>query len=123
MSKKIAPKKNQTGKIVAGAIGIAAISAVAYLLMGPNGKKNRKDLKAWMLKMKAEVAEKIEGLKDITKEKYDNIVDEVSKKYSKIKNIDQSDLNNEINHLKKEWSKITNAGKKTVVKKLTKKTK
>ncbi len=109
--KKVAPKSN-TGKIVATAVGIAALSAVGYLLMGPQGKKNRKDLKAWMVKMQAEVAEKMEDMKEVTADKYHKIVDEVAKKYNKVKNIDSTMVENEVARLKKEWKNMTQDLKK-----------
>lgn len=133
MTKK-APTSN-TGKVMGAIAGIAAISVATYLLAGPHGKKNRKDLKAWMLKMKAEVAEKVENLKEVSASKYHDIVNEVANKYSKIKNIDKNDLQAEAMHLKKEWLKMTKSGKKAVkklartakqggaVKKVTKKSK
>lgn len=121
-TKKVAAKSTSkktnknTGKIVAGVIGIAALSAAAYLLMGPDGKKNRKVARAWMMKMKAEVAEKIEGMKEVTADSYKNVVETVANKYSKMKNISAEDLENEVASLKKEWSVMVNGGKKKVSK-------
>lgn len=111
MQKK-SQKESNAGKVVAVAVGVAAVSAVAYLLMGPNGKKNRKDLKAWMVKMKADVAEKMENLKEVSASKYHDIVDEVASKYSKLKNINPADIKAEVLSLKKEWSKIASGNKK-----------
>lgn len=121
IKKKIVKKasSNNTGKVVGAIAGIAALSVATYLLVGPNGKKNRKDLKAWMVKMKADVAEKIENLKEVSTPVYEKIVDEVANKYSKIKNINQNDLKAEAMHLKKEWLKLAKSGKKAV-KKMTK---
>lgn len=128
-TKKVAPKvtskktNKNTGKIVAGVIGIAALSAAAFLLMGPDGKKNRKVARAWMMKMKAEVAEKIEGMKEVTADGYKNVVDTVANKYSKMKNITPVELEAEVVSLKKEWSKMVNGGKKKVKKVIKKATK
>lgn len=119
MAQKKISKKSNTGKVVATTVGIAALSAVAYLLMGPNGKKNRKNLKAWMVKMKADVAEKIENMKEISADAYHKIVEEVGTRYGKLKNINPDDLATEIAQLKKEWSKISSTKKKA--KKVTKK--
>lgn len=137
IKKKIAKKasSNNTGKVVGAIAGIAALSVATYLLVGPNGKKNRKDLKAWMVKMKADVAEKIEDMKEVSASKYHEIVDEVANKYSKMKNIKPADIKAEVLNLKKEWAKMTKSGKSSVkklartakqggaVKKVTKKTK
>ncbi len=118
--KKKIEKKNNTGKIVATAVGIAALSAVGYLLMGPQGKKNRKDLKAWMVKMQAEVAEKMEDMKEVSADKYNDIVEQVSKKYSKIKNIDADMVEKEVARLKKEWKNMSASMKTSAKKKSTK---
>jgi gas vesicle protein len=121
--KKKIEKKNNTGKIVAAAVGIAALSAVGYLLMGPQGKKNRKDLKAWMVKMQAEVAEKMEDMKEVTADKYNDIVEQVSNKYSKLKNIDSDMLQSEVARLKKEWKNMTQSKAKKSPSKSTRKSK
>ena len=55
-----AKNESNAGKIAAAGAGIVALSAAAYLIFGPEGKKHRKDLKSWMVKMKAEVMEKME---------------------------------------------------------------
>lgn len=119
--------KSNSGKIVAAGIGIAAASIAAYLLLGPNGKKNRKEIKSWMVKMKAEVAEKIEDMQDVTADAYQDVVESVASKYSKLKNISAEDLKSEIAHLKSQWSSMKKTGtagiksaKKAVKKSITK---
>lgn len=118
-------QKNNIGKVVAVSAGVAALSAAAYLLLGPDGKKNRKNLRSWMVKMKAEVAEKLEDMKDVSAETYESIVDEVSKKYRSMKNIDQKDVQAEITDLKKHWKNMLKhakgASKKIPSKKTAKK--
>ncbi len=98
---------SNVGKAIGVGVGIAALSAAAYLLMGPDGKKNRKAVKAWTVKMKAEVAEKIEDMKEVTAPIYEKIVNQVADKYKKVKNIDAKDVEAEINSLKKHWKNMT----------------
>ena len=118
-------KKNTgsiAGKAVAVGASVVALGAAAFLLFGPEGKKHRKDLKSWMLKMKAEVMEKMEKAKDLTAESYSNIVDQVEAKYKTLKNVDGAMLAKETAELKKNWkamSKKMAGGKK--VKKAAKK--
>ncbi len=120
-------KQSNVGKVVAVSAGIAALSVGAYLLFGPNGKKNRKTMKSWMVKMKGDVLEKLENVKEVTGPMYDTIVDQVSAKYRKLKNVDPAELAAEIADLKKQWNAMTKgkkkAGAKKVVKKVTKKKK
>lgn len=117
MAKKITKKSSSNvGKAIGVGVGIAALGAAAYLLMGPDGKKNRKAVKAWTVKMKAEVAEKMENMKEVTGPMYEKIVAQVAEKYKKVKNIDAKDVEAEINSLKKHWKDMS----KTTVKKIKK---
>jgi DNA-binding transcriptional ArsR family regulator len=109
--------------VVAGvAVGLAALTAAGYFVFGPNGKNNRKQIKGWSLKMKGEILEKLEKLKDVTPEMYNTIIDEVSAKYGKLKNISEEEVAAIAVDLKKHWRAISrdlkekeNKGKKKVV--------
>ena len=109
--------------VVAGvAVGLAALTAAGYFVFGPNGKNNRKQIKGWSLKMKGEILEKLEKLKDVTPEVYNTIIDEVSAKYGKLKNISEAEVAAIALDLKKHWRAISrdlkekeNKGKKKVV--------
>ncbi len=123
-------EKNKTNKKkglgAGGAIGIgasvAALSAAAYLLFGPEGKKNRKIIRGWSVKMKGEIIEKFEQAKEITEPVYHKIVDEVSAKYLKMKNVDQKELESVVAEIRKHWKLMTNKSKiKTKTSKKTKK--
>ena len=122
MSKKIANKKGSYVKTAIGiGLGVAAVSAAAYVLFGPEGKKNRKDIKGWAVKMKGEIIEKFEEAKELTEPVYHKIIDTVHAKYSKFKNVDQKELVDTINEIKKHWKAIEkeakNKGKKISKKK------
>lgn len=54
-------KKGNMGKAVAIGAGVAAAGAAAYMLLGPNGKKNRAKVKAFVKKVKT----KVENNKDM----------------------------------------------------------
>lgn len=95
------------GVIVGIAAGVAAVSAAGYFLFGPAGKHNRKVIKGWTVKMKGEVLEKIEKLKDITPEMYDAIIDDVASKYAKVKHINQEEVKMMTADLKKYWKVIS----------------
>ncbi len=112
-------KKSNVGKAVAIGAGVAALSVGAYLLFGPNGKKNRKAARSWMMKMKGEVMEKVEGLKEVTAPLYEKAVSEVGAKYAKLKNVDKGELAAEIAEMKRHWKSMTKKGgaKKKAVKK------
>ena len=102
--------KNKKGLGVGEAVGIgagiAALSAAAYIMFGPDAKKNRKAIRGWAVKMKGEIIEKLEKAKEITEPVYHNIVKEVESKYSKIKNIDPKELEAAISDIKKHWKSL-----------------
>lgn len=77
-------KKSKALKVGLGVAAVSALAIGAYMLYGPNGKKNKKALKSWMLKAKAEVLEKVENAKAMTADKYHDVVDAVTAKYAKM---------------------------------------
>lgn len=104
-------KKNNLGKEVligAGLVAVAAAAAGAYFLYGSkNAKQNRKQVKAWTLKAKGEVLEKLEKLKDINEDVYQKVVNEVSNKYQQLKTIDKNDVVEFAKELKSHWKSIS----------------
>jgi gas vesicle protein len=107
MEKKTTNKKGLDAKTVIGiGAGVAALSAAAYVLFGPNGKKNRKIIRGWSVKMKGEIIEKFENAKELTEPVYHQIIDSVQAKYSKLKNVDQEELVSVVNEIKKHWKSI-----------------
>ncbi|HBP01026.1 MAG: hypothetical protein UY41_C0002G0031 [Candidatus Moranbacteria bacterium GW2011_GWE1_49_15] len=112
------PKKiNRTKAIklaVAGA-SLAGLAATAYFFFGPKGKKHQRHAKAWAIKMKGEVVEKLEKAREITEPVYLAIIDTVSKEYKKSKKASQPEIDALAADLKKHWksmSKLAIAAKK-----------
>jgi hypothetical protein len=99
------------GKAVAIGAGVAAATAAAYIMFGPNAKKNKKAIKGWAVKMKGEMIEKMEGVKELSQETYDEVVDNVKSKYSKLKNIDRAELESIAKDAKKHWKSIVQDSK------------
>lgn len=105
MKKKVVSKKGLSTKQVIGiGAGVAALSAAAYILFGPDGKKNRKAIRSWSVKMKGEIIEKFENAKELTEPVYHQIIDSVQAKYAKLKNVDQAELAETIAQMKKHWN-------------------
>jgi hypothetical protein len=123
----------QKNDVVVNATGLAALAAAAagvYFLYGSkDATKNKKKITSWSLKMKADVLEKIEKLKEIDEKIYSDVVEVVTAKYTALKNTN----NDEVEAIKKElsshWKAIKNTispapkkvVKKTVAKKAAKK--
>jgi len=86
---------------------IAAAAAGSYFFYGKNGAKNRKKLKSWALKMKADVMEGIENLKEVSEPAYNQVVDEVSRRYAKLKQVDPRELAQVAKEIKSHWRSLT----------------
>ena len=116
--------KTSVGTKVAIGVTIAAATAAAYMLFGPNGKKNRKVVRGWSVKMKGKIIEKFEKAKNLSEETYHSIVDQVITQYAKIKNVDQKELASTVADIRKHWKAIvknTTPKKKMLTKTTTKK--
>jgi hypothetical protein len=102
-------KMNRSQKIGLG-VGIAAATAAAaagaYFLYGKNGAKNRRKVKSWMLKARAEVLQKMEALESVSEEKYREIVDSVVRGYKQAKKASPAELTALAAELKGHWSEI-----------------
>ena len=111
------PKKTDNAKAIKLAVlgaSLAGIAAGAYFVFGPKGKKHREHAKAWAIKMKGEVVEKMEKAKKITEPIYLDIIDAVTKEYKKGKKASQPEIEALATDLKKHWrtmSKLAIAAK------------
>lgn len=118
--KKAAISKNQAVGLGVGLTAAAVAAAGAYFLYGSNNAaKNRKAVKSWMLKAKAEVLEKIEEAKDMSQEEYEQLIDTVATTYAGVKQASKVDLSTFKKEMKEHWKGIvkTAAPKKAVAKK------
>ena len=88
------------------AVLVAAAAAGYFLYGSKEGAKNRKKVKGWTLKAKGEVLEKIEKLKKVDEEDYNNIINKVGEKYAKVKNIDSDEVYAMMGDLRKHWKNI-----------------
>ncbi len=103
--------------IVALGAGVAALSAATYYFLGPKGKANRAEFKGWMIKMKAEIVEKLEDSKEVTEEAYHKVIDTLAQKYAKLSKVDAEELALYTAKLKKGWAHISGTKKKKPAKK------
>ncbi len=99
--------KNESSGFLRG-VGLAAAAAAGayFLYASTDAKKNRKAVKSWAFKIKAEVLEKLEGLKAVDEEKYNAVVDTVTTKYKSLKKINQKDLKVMAKEMKGHWQSI-----------------
>lgn len=109
---------NTKNLAVVGAI-LAGLAATVYFFFGPKSKKNRQHTKAWAIKMKGDVVEKLEAAREITEPVYLSIIDTVANKYKKGKKASQSEIDAMAADLKKHWksmSKLATTAKKDLAK-------
>ena len=86
---------------------LAGLAATAYFFFGPKGKKHRAHAKAWAIKMKGDVVEKLEAAREITEPVYREIIDTVAKEYKKGKKASQPEIESLAQDLKKHWKSMS----------------
>ena len=115
-------KKSNNSKAVKLALvgaGLASLAATAYFFLGPKGKQHRKQARAWAIKMKGDVVEKLETAREMSEPAYRAVVDSVAKMYGKRKglNVSSKEIQALAKDLKKHWRVISastrTAGKKS----------
>lgn len=124
MATKKPAKKGVSAGTVVGITALAAAGVAAGIfLFGKNGPKNRKAIKSWVLKAKADVLEKMEKAKDMSEESYHSIVDGAMAKFAKAKDVTPDELAALGSELKRHWKSIKKefGGAKKAVKKSAKK--
>lgn len=95
--------KSHTG-VIAGIT--AALSAGAVYFYGPEGDKHRRKFRGWILKTKGDVLERLEKAENVTKEKYEKIVDAAVEKFAEEKAKKQAEIEDLRQELKGHWEDI-----------------
>jgi len=133
-TKKTEEKKTAQSTQVGVAVGLtaAAVAAAgAYFLYGSkSADKNRKTVKSWILKAKAEVLEHLEDAKKMSREEFEQVVAGVAATYTGAKSVTKTDIAGFASEMMGHWdqlegvvgSKKKAAPKKTTAKKTTTKT-
>ncbi len=90
---------------------LAGLAATAYFFFGPKGKVHQRHAKAWAIKMKGDVVEKLEAAREISEPVYQEIIDSVAAEYEKSKRAGHEEINALAQDLKKHWKTISNAAR------------
>lgn len=97
----------KTEQIIRAGMGVAAVAALGtYFLYGKNGARNREKIAGWMLKLKGEVLERVEEIKDLNEQEYYKIVDEVSARYAKLEKVGVEEVKHLAAELKGAWNHL-----------------
>jgi 6-phosphogluconolactonase (cycloisomerase 2 family) len=122
--KKPAAKNNH---VVAAGVGLGAAAVAAagafFLYGSKNAAKNRKQVKSWALKAKADVLEKLEDAQEMTEKEYTDLIKSVSGAYAGAKNASKKDIMEFSKEMKDHWKSIEKAAaplKKTATKEVKK---
>ena len=122
-TKKVAAKGLSGGEKVGLGVALtaAAVGAIgAYFLAGSkDAAKNRKMVKSWMLKAKAEVLEGLEQAKKMSAEEYAQLIDKATAVYASTQKASKKDIEEFKDEMSQHWKKLERTGKK-VVKKVNK---
>jgi hypothetical protein len=84
----------------------AAAAAGAYFLYGKDGPKNRAKVRGWALKLRGEVLERMEQMKEMNEDVYLRIIDTVKNRYERLKDVDSEELAATIRDLRSHWKHI-----------------
>lgn len=90
---------------------LAGFAATAYFFFGPKGKKNQKHAKAWAIKMKGDVVEKLEMARDVSEPIYHEIIDSVAAEYEKNKKAGSKEIKELARDMKKHWKTISKSAR------------
>ena len=111
--KTIAKKKSgsNAAEMIALGAGLAGLAATAYFFLGPKGKQHQKHTKAWAIKMKGDVIEKLETAREISEPVYHQIIDAVAAKYEKGMKASHAEVSELASDLKKHWKTISHTAR------------
>ncbi len=104
-----------------GLTAAAVAAAGAYFLAGSkNAAKNRKVVKSWALKAKAEVLEGLEKAQQMSQAEYEALIEQVGAAYAQVETATKADISGFKKEMKEYWQKIAKsaAPKKKSVKKV-----
>lgn len=93
-------------------IGVALTAAAAgalgaYFLTGSkHAAQNRKLVKSWMLKAKADILERIEEAKNMTAEEFSDLIDTVSAGYAAAQKVSRRDMSEFKDEMVAHWKKL-----------------
>lgn len=96
--------KNKAGAVLA-TVALAAVAG-SYYVYSKFDAKQKKNVRSWALRLKADVMDRLENMKEFSQEAYEKAVDGAVAKYAKLKQVDTDELALLGKDLKKHWKAI-----------------
>lgn len=90
-----------------GSAGLTALAAVAAYWMYGKRKKEKTSARGWMLKMKGDVVEKLEDIKECNRDAYNQAIDQVAHHYRKVKKVGEEELKGLVRDLRMDWREFS----------------
>lgn len=106
---------SKSGMLAVG-VGLAAVGAGAYYMLGPNSKEHQKKVSKLVSKIEKEVKSEIKKAEKITMPIYHKAVDVITENYSKQYNMHEKEIKAIAKKLKSEWKDIAKLADKKVKK-------
>jgi gas vesicle protein len=101
-------EQNSCKKVTAGVLAGMAMGIIIGILMAPKkGKELRADLKKSADIVAKDIAKKITKLDEISKKKYEEVIDEAIAFYKKVKKMGDRDIAQIKKHFKGRWPDIS----------------
>lgn len=102
--------KNRKGAGATVGLAAAALAAAAagiyYFYGSEKAQKHRKAMKGWAVKAKGEVMQRLEKVRNLDRESYNNAVDKVLKRYRGMKDVGAAEVMALGRELKGHWNNI-----------------
>ena len=115
--KSAALSQEQKWGIGVGLTAAAVAAAGTYFLYGSqDAEQNRKKVKSWMLKAKAEVLEGLERAQSMTRDEYENLVNTIGAAYAGLQEASQKDIRDFKKEMKAHWETIEQYAKQSTKK-------
>ena len=93
-------------RVMGVGLEMAVAAAGAYFLYGNRAAENRARIKGWALKLKGEVLEKMESMKEVDRQAFEALVERTAARYGRVKRVSASELKHVTKELKNAWSHI-----------------
>ncbi|MEK7646459.1 MAG: hypothetical protein AAB381_02080 [Patescibacteria group bacterium] len=114
-------KKSSKGSpvVTATVVGaaVAGLAATAYFFLSPKSKQHRAHAKAWSIRMKADVIEKLEQARELSEPMYHQLIDTIATEYATGQKAGTTEIKALAQDLKKQWKKVSAKKKKATRKK------